>query len=296
MKSNPLIFLFVLFCIQMQAQDFVDITKLTFTSTERGNKASTTKTVVNSINFELTLPKVINEKKKLIFGIGMENTELRLQENDARRNLTSIRLNLGTKLQHSAKLAGTYMLLPKIASDFKQTSNKNVQFGALTILDFQLNESFKLKFGAYASTENFGVTLTPLIGFWQRSKNQKFYVNAVLPMRIDINYLLINKLNIGFEGSTSIKTYRTAMTSYAEEKSVRLAMYLSYGLFNKRLLLRGKFGFDTTDYGVYSSIDKTGFQFMAFPLSGYKRNRLNPEFLSNYYLGADLIFRLDLRK
>jgi hypothetical protein len=294
MKSNWLNLLFTISCISMQAQDFVDLAKLNYTSTQLGNAASTAKTSVNSINFELTLPKVINEKKKLIFGIGFENTELRLS--DFKKNLTGIRLNVGAKLQHSTKWAGTYILLPKIASDFKQMTNRDLQVGALTIFDYQLNETVKLKFGAYASTENFGTTLTPVVGLWHRSKNQKFYINANLPMRIDVNYLLINKLNIGFEGTTSIKTYRTIASTYTEEKSVRLAMYLSYGFLGKRLLLRGKFGFDTTDYGVYSSTDKTGFQIMAFPISGYKRNRLNPEFLPNYYLGADLIFRLDLRK
>ncbi|NJM78483.1 MAG: hypothetical protein HC854_00485, partial [Flavobacterium sp.] len=83
---------------------------------------------------------------------------------------------------------------------------------------------------------------------------------------------------------------------YVQEESIRFAMYAAYGFLDNALILRGKVGFDTTDYGLYNANDKVGLQVLTVQVSGDDRNRLNSEFDSGVFFGADLIYRFDLNK
>ena len=261
MKKTFLPILVFLICITTQAQDYVDIVKLSNNNATLGNIDDDYETNVNNLNFELYYPSVINEKLVIITGITAENTALNLSSFSDRSNLTMTRLNLGLKYKHSEKWSGTYVLLPKIASDFNNIGSNDYQFGGLAILDYQANENYKYKFGLYSSTENFGTTLTPIVGLWHRSKNEKLYINATLPIRMDVNYALTNKFSIGSDLLTSVKSYNLSEFNsdfYVQEESIRFAMYLSYGFLKNSLLVRGKVGYDTTDYGVYNSNDTVG--------------------------------------
>jgi hypothetical protein len=288
----------ILFTLNTQAQDYVDILKLTgFNSTmENGTNSETSP---GNINFELYYPSQINDKLVLLTGITAENTNLNLAPFSKASNITMTRLNLGMKYKHSEKWSGTYVLLPKIASDFNNLGSNDFQFGAIVVLDYQTKENFKYKFGLYSSTENFGTTLTPLIGLWHRSENKKLYINATLPIRMDINYALGNKFSIGSDLLTSIKSYNLSATNsmqYVQEESIRFGFYASYGMMDNAILLRAKVGYDTTDYGVYNSNDTVGLQILTKQVSGDDRTRLNTEFVAAPYIGGDIIYRFDLNK
>ena len=288
----------ILFTLNTQAQDYVDIVKLTgFNSTmENGTNSETSP---GNINFELYYPSQINDKLVLLTGITAENTNLNLSPLSKASNLTMTRLNLGMKYKHSEKWSGTYVLLPKIASDFNNLGSNDYQIGAIAILDYQTKENFKYKFGLYSSTEVFGTTLTPLIGLWHRSENKKLYINATLPIRMDVNYALGNKFSIGSDLLTSIKSYNlSAINSmqYVQEESIRFGFYASYGMMDNAILLRAKIGYDTTDYGVYNANDKVGLQILTKQVSGDNRTRLNTEFVAAPYIGGDTIYRFDLNK
>lgn len=288
----------ILFSLSSQAQDYVDIVKLTgFNSTmENGTNSETSP---GNINFELYYPTQINEKVVLLTGFTAENTNLNLAPFSKASNITMTRLNLGMKYKHSEKWSGTYILLPKIASDFNNLGSNDYQIGAIAILDYQTKENFKYKFGLYSSTENFGTTLTPLIGLWHRSENKKLYINATLPIRMDVNYALGSKFSIGSDLLTSIKSYNLSATNsmqYVQEESIRFGFYASYGMMDNAILLRAKVGYDTTDYGVYNSNDTVGLQILTKQVSGDNRTRLNTEFVAAPYVGGDIIYRFDLNK
>jgi hypothetical protein len=288
----------ILFTLNTQAQDYVDIVKLTgFNSTmENGTNSETSP---GNINFELYYPSQINDKLVLLTGITAENTNLNLSPLSKASNLTMTRLNLGMKYKHSEKWSGTYVLLPKIASDFNNLGSNDYQIGAIAILDYQTKVNFKYKFGLYSSTEVFGTTLTPLIGLWHRSENKKLYINATLPIRMDVNYALGNKFSIGSDLLTSIKSYNLSATNsmqYVQEESIRFGFYASYGMMDNAILLRAKIGYDTTDYGVYNANDKVGLQILTKQVSGDNRTRLNTEFVAAPYIGGDIIYRFDLNK
>ena len=298
MKKIKLLLLFALFTVAANAQDYVDIFKLSLNNATLGNVDNDYETSVNNLNMEVYYPKKLSEKAVLLTGFTVENTRLNLSPSSDRSSLTMTRLNLGIKYQHSEKWSGTYVFLPKLASDFENINSNAFQFGGLAVLDYQYNETSKVKFGLYASSENHGSTITPLIGLWHRSKDSKFYINATLPIRMDANYALSKSFSIGSDLATSIKSYNLGLNSdfYTQEESIRFALYAALGLMDNSIILRGKVGFDTTDYGVFDSNEKVGAQVLTFPLSTDKRKRLNSEFDSSLYIGFDAVYRFDLTK
>ncbi len=301
MKKSIFILTLVLLASQLQAQDFVDIIRASANNTNMGNvdEDDDYVTNINNQKLEFYYPKRANDKLVILSGFTLENTTITLFEGDNRRNLLMARLNLGIKHQHSEKLAGTYLVLPKIASDFKSIGAQDFQLGGLALMEYLIAPTWKVKLGLYVSSENHGSTITPLIGLWHRSKNEKFYIDAVLPIRMDINYTLVKTLSIGADVLTSVKAYNLFVNDsdfYVQEESIRLAAYLSYGFLDNALLFRVRAGLDLTDYSLYNVGDKIGGQLLTTPLSGDNRNRLNPEFASAFYFGGDLIYRFDLRK
>lgn len=299
MKKFNLMLLFALFTLSASAQDYVDIFKLSVNNATLGNIDNNYETGVNNLNMEVYYPKKLSEKAVLLTGFTVENTKLNLRPNVDRSSLTMTRFNLGMKYQHSEKWSGTYVFLPKIASDFENIGSNDFQFGGLAVLDYQYSATSKVKFGVYASSENHGSTITPLIGIWHRSKDSKFYINATLPIRMDANYALSKKFSVGSDLLTSIKSYNLSHVNsdnYVQEESIRFALYAALGLMDNSIIVRGKVGFDTTDYGVFNSNQKVGAQVLTFPLNTDKRTRLNSEFDSSLYVGFDAIYRFDLTK
>ena len=293
MRKKYFLLMLCSFGLAVNAQDYVDIVKFSANTSTLENGLNS-ETNVNNLNFELYYPKEINENLVLITGITAENTNLNLQPFFERTSITMTRLNLGAKYKHNEKWSGTYVLLPKLASDFDALGSKDFQFGAIVVMDYTVSENFKYKFGAYSSTENFGITLTPIIGLWHKSKNKKLYINATLPIRMDVNYSVAEKVSLGADLLTSIKSYNVSFNQYVQEESIRFGFYAQYKMLDNSLLLRAKLGYDTTDYGLYNQGDTIGLQVLTFQVGGDDRNRINKEFLAAPYFGGDLIYRFDL--
>ncbi len=299
MKKTLLILVLLISATTIQAQDYIDLVKVSHNRATLGNIDETNEdeTDVSNTLAEVYFPIPITAKAVAIAGFTYENTRLGIGFTDDRSNLIMTRLNLGLKLNHGNNWSGTYVALPKLASDFDGLSGDDFQIGGLALLEKKYTASYGLKFGAYSSTENFGTTLTPLVGVWYKSKNRKFYINATLPIRADVNYSLTKKLSVGANLLTSVKSYNLGefdSNFYTQEESIRFGLFTSYGFFDNNLILRGKVGFDTTDYGLYGEGDKVGLQVLTFQVGGDDRARLNSEFDSSVFFGLDLIFRAGL--
>ena len=164
-------------------------------------------TDVSNTNIELYMPIPITQKAVILAGFTYEKTglgnmffdfgESQYDFVDGSKNLIMTRLNLGMKIKHGNKWSGTYVALPKLASDFSNLGADDFQMGGLALLEKKYSSRKVLKFGAYVSSENFGTTVTPIIGLWYKSKNSKFYVNATLPIRADVNYSLTDAFSLG---------------------------------------------------------------------------------------------------
>jgi hypothetical protein len=286
--------------LTVTAQDYLDIARLnigntTLSNIEDGDREDFETTITN-LNFEFLYPTPIGKKTVLITGLTAESTGLELNANAAGESLIMTRLNLGVKMYHSKKWTGTYMLLPKIASNFDGLGGNDFQFGAIALMEQRLKNRFRLKYGLYSSTEEFGQIITPLLGVYYRTPNNKFYIDAAFPIRMEANYSLSKKFSLGADLRTSIKSYNLNgdTSAYVQEESIRAAFYAGLGLMKNKFLIRAKVGLDTTDYGLYESGDKVGAQVLTFTLKEDTRTRLNDEFASSLFVGLDLIYRLGL--
>ncbi|SEK42784.1 hypothetical protein SAMN04487910_0503 [Aquimarina amphilecti] len=297
MKKLILCSCLFLFSFVTNAQDYTDIVRLNISRTNLEDKERTFDTDITNVNFEIIYPKILNDNLILLTGLTAEHTNLDISQLTPDQNLIMTRLNAGVKIKHSEKWSGTYVALPKLASDFDNLGAKDFQIGGIALLDFQYNNNVRAKFGVYSSSENFGTIITPLLGFFYRSVNKKFHLDAVLPIRLEANYMLWNHFSLGLDLRTSVKSYNLVnqdIDFYVQEESVRASIYGSYGLFENSFLIRAKIGLDTTDYGVYASGDKSGVQLLTFTLNDDNRIRLNNEFDSNLFLGLDFIYRFDI--
>tara|TARA_R110000868_G_scaffold4211_2_gene26411 strand:+ start:9668 stop:9925 length:258 start_codon:yes stop_codon:yes gene_type:complete len=59
------------------------------------------------------------------------------------------------------------------------------------------NVELKYKYGVYANTEKYGMIVVPILGLYYLSSNQKFEMNASLPIMADANYKLYPKIGLG---------------------------------------------------------------------------------------------------
>lgn len=307
MKNLYICFIAVLITNSLNAQNYLDALKISHGRTTLGNLENGNETEVSNTLIDLAYPIPVTANTVFVGGFTYENTRLGLDNlspvvsgiNENRSNLIMTRLTAGIKQTHSKGWTGTYVILPKFASDFAGDGlrSEDFQIGALALLEKKYTSRYGLKFGTYMSTENFGTTLTPIVGVWFKSESNKFTVNAVLPIRADINYELTDKFSVGANLLTSIKSYNLSETNsdfYVQEESIRFALFTSYGFLDNSLILRLKAGLDTTDYGLYAQGDTVGLQILTLQVNGDTRNRLNAEFDSSLFFGLDLIYRLDL--
>ena len=289
---------FLIFGTMSYAQDYLDVVKATYHTATLGNVDNDEETDVGNANVEVYFPLPLTSDITLISGFTYENTRLSLNNSISRTNLIMTRLNLGVKLDHGNKWSGTYVALPKFASDFNDIGDNDFQMGGLALLEKRYSSKYSLKFGTYVSSENFGTTVTPLIGLWYKSKNKKFYINATLPIRADANYSVTDHFSVGGNLLTSVKSYNIASQLgngfYVQEESIRFSAFAAYGLLDDSLIVRARVGFDTTDYGLYAQGDDVGVQVLTFQVGGDDRTRLNSEFEAAPFVGLDLIFRTGL--
>ncbi|PQJ16981.1 hypothetical protein [Nonlabens tegetincola] len=292
------------------SQTTLDVVRLNLARTSMQDvEGDFEETDISNVNLEILYPTPLSSKTTLVTGLTVENTQIdnlfSLQganfpnifnslEDD---RLLMTRLNLGVKMKHSRKWTGNYVLLPKFASNFDGDLDNAFQFGAIAFMEMKKNSRRVYRFGMYSSTEEFGQIITPLVGVYYRTKNRKFTLDALLPIKMEANYYFSKKFALGADLRTSVKSYFLngySQDLYAQEESIRFGLYASYGLFKNQVLARIKAGFDTTDYGVYNTGDKVGAQVLTFQVSGDDRNRLNAEFDSSFFVGLDLIYRVGL--
>src|SRR5690606_29795756 len=120
-------------CTICSAQNYVDLAKVFYANTPVNQfDTSTVGTHVQEYGLDATLPIVLKNGNALITGLYAEKITTRI--NPVEPNLTSVyttMLKLGVKLNHSKKWSGTYILLPKLSSDFKEINANDFQLGAI---------------------------------------------------------------------------------------------------------------------------------------------------------------------
>ena len=282
------------------AQNYIDLANLAYSITPQNSfENSTAKTQVEELEFQFTFPNVLDDKNTFIANLMLESNALRLDPSLAQRTtLASLGIALGLNHRYSEKLAITYLVIPKIASDLDQITSQGFQLGGLALATLKKNEHLNYKFGLYANTEEFGLFLVPYAGFYYLSPSKRFeaYITTI---NGDINYMLTDKVNIGGDvnGLTSSyalsNPYFGSTAEYFAKNTTEFFAYVRYPIA-KNLFLKAKAGYAITrTYKVFEQSDKVALGLSLFFL-GDDRNQLNTPLQKGALFKLELVYRFPL--
>jgi hypothetical protein len=294
MKQIKLLLLVVILfsALSTYSQNYVDLARFHYSTTPQNTFDSIPgNTNIEEFGADITLPIKLNDDNAILTGFYLEQIKTKLHPSDNPRTVSTINLKLGYNKKHGEKWSGTYMLLPKISSDFKNITNKDFQIGAIVLMKYNKKENLKYNIGAYYNSELFGPFIVPLLGLYYKSKNDRFEVNLTLPIWADVNYKLNNFIKVGANFAAFVRSYHLSEdAAYVVKKSNDLFGYLQFNL-TKSLLLQTKTGYTIgRSYKVYNDNDKADFGFSAFRF-GDERTVLNPTFKDGLIFKIRLIYR-----
>ncbi len=297
MNRLVFIFIFITFNKFLFSQDYVDLAKFHWATSPNNTFDSIGgKTNVEEIGADILLPVKLNDAHIVLTGLYVEQIKTQFHPLAETSSLYTFNLKIGYNRIHSEKWSGTYMFLPKLSSDMEITSPKNMQFGGLLLMKYSKSKTQNYSFGAYYNNELFGPFVVPLLGMYYKSANEKFEVNATLPIWADINYKLINFISVGTNFSAFVRSYYLSENNaYVVKKTNELFGYLQFNI-TKNIVLQTKTGYSIgRSYRAYDESNKVDFGFSAFRF-GDNRTVLNPDFNDGLIFRIRLIYRYNLNK
>jgi hypothetical protein len=295
-----LIFFFLITPFISNCQEYVDALKLGYRYANNAKFKNTDEsTTISSYNAAITFPIELNEKYALITGIDFSANHLLLfPDYNQSTTLYNTLLKVGLATTHSEKWSSTVVLLPKIASDYKNLSIDDFYFGIYAIAKLKKSKHFKYRFGFYASTEAFGVFATPIIGAYYLSPNNRFEIDASLPIQAIVNYKF-GKSAVGFDyfgiGRSYNISQETPIPVYVDQRPLEFSSYFQYGILENSILLRAKVGYSNNTYEVYEQGDTLDFRISAFSF-GDNRTQLNPDILGSVFFKVEAIYRIHFKE
>jgi hypothetical protein len=215
----------------------------------------------------------------------------------------SFALKAGFTWKHSDKWTGTYVFLPKVASDFKQPlARKDFQFGGIALLRYNHTSNLKYRFGIYGNTELFGPWVVPILGLYYLSPSKKFEANVTLPLTADMNYRLSPLFHVGANFFGLVRTYHLTEgvasdtgTGYVARSTNELYAYLRLNLGKTSVIQLKVGGSLGRSYRVYYEKDQVGF---GMPLAYFRdsRDALNVDFEDGLIGQVVYIYRVPIVK
>jgi uncharacterized protein DUF6268 len=281
----------------ISAQNYVDLARFHYVSTPQNSFDSIGgSTNIQEFGADITLPIKLNDDNAIITGFYLEQIRTKLDSGANNTSISTTNLKVGFNRNHSEKWNGTYMLLPKVSSDFKNLTGKDFQLGGLILMKYKKKENLKYHLGIYANNDLFGVLISPLLGFYYKSPNNKFEANFTLPIWADINYALTDWLNTGMNFLAITRTYNlTNDNAYLTKSTNELYGYLQFKLKNS-MLIQTKAGYSLgRSYEAYSSNDKVDLNVWGINF-GDNRTILNSTFKDGLLFKIRLIYRFNLNQ
>ncbi len=301
MNKQILAIICILIMQPIWAQNYVDILKVNYGNIlDSGFENSDAKTNVSLLDISLTYPIKLSDKVAVVTGIDYTQHALDLAPNAETSTLNSITLKAGLNIKHNDQWSGTYVVLPKIASQDLHTDGDHLFFGGLALLKYQKSERMQYRFGAYASSEAFGTFMTPILGLYYQSEDKHWEVSASLPINADVNYSFNDAMAIGlgfqaFVRSFSLEREVNAPELYAQMSNIEFAPYVQHSFLDKSILVRLQAGYSTASYEVFEEGDTLPIRVSAFEF-GDGRDLLNPEMNGNLFVRVGATYRFHLDK
>ncbi|MFT5723317.1 MAG: hypothetical protein ACI9JN_000427 [Bacteroidia bacterium] len=298
MKKINLIPFLLVWSSMAIAQDYIDLAKFDYAITPANTfDSAAATTTLREINGDLTVPIVINDSFTFLTGITYDNIFASFDPDRKEESLTGVTLKLGANVKHNSKWSGTYMLLPKISSDFKFISNRDFQLGAVVLMKYIKTDHFNYKFGVYGNTELFGPFIVPIFGFYHLNPSEKFEAKVLLPLSVDLNYSMTKSVRFGLNFKGQIRSYNvnTTVGAEADRYLVKSAndvyTYLQYGTKNGLNFQLGVGRSVGRLYRMYN--DKVS---LALPLFyfGDNRTQVNTDFSDSWLLKLSVFYRFKI--
>lgn len=288
-------FLFV--CVEVAGQKYVDIARFYYGNSSLNhfdNSDSTTR--VKEIGLDITMPIVLNPSDAILSGLLYDRTQVRLFESEPEETISILGLRAGLSKKHSEKWSGTYILIPKIASDFESITWKDFQLGAIVLMKYTKRENLNYKLGAYYNSEFFGPMFVPLFGMYYLSANTRFEANLTLPFLADANYKLHEHIQVGINFFGQVRSFHLSQLpegdheGYVVKASNDLFAYLKFNL-SKQISIQTKAGYSLgRSYRVYDESDKIIFGSILVRV-GDDRQQLNTDFENGLVYQATVVYR-----
>ena len=297
MKRTLTLTLHVLLITNAFGQKYVDIAKFWYGNSSLNKfDNSTASTRLQEVGVDVTMPFVVNSSDAVLSGLFYERITTRLFEDDPETTVSVIGVRAGMSKKHSDKLSGTYLLIPKIASDFEHIGTQDFQVGAIALLKYTRSDKKNYKVGLYYNSELFGPFVVPLFGIYYLSENEKFETNLTLPFLADMNYKLHERLNIGLNFNGQVRSYHltevssTSLPGYLVKATNELYSYLKFNL-TESLSIQTRLGYSVgRNYRVYDENDKITFGTMLIKV-GDDRTQLNTDFSDGFIYQATVLYR-----
>lgn len=298
LKKSYLLILLLLMCSDARSQQYADLAKFDFTITPPDAfDSSNFATRMQEINADVTAPVRFGEGHAFLTGVTYENTQASFDPEREIESTTGLTLKLGVKYKHNEKWSGTYLVLPKLSSDFGAVTQRDVQLGGAVLLKYRKSDRINYKFGGYYNQELFGPFFVPIFGFYYLSESEKFEAKALLPLSVGLNYNFVGDFSIGMTYRGQIRSYDMT-TPYGEEEERYLArstneayLYLQYALSNGiHFQIHGGRSIGR-NYRVFTETVP-----FAMPLFYFNDNRkqLNTDFADGWLFKIAAFYRLKL--
>ena len=145
MKKCYLLILLSFIGTSLSAQSYIDLIRVTSNNATLGNIDNNNETDIHNFQVDALFPVPVAPTTGIVAGFTYENTRLGLQFTERRTNLIMPRLNVGIKHELKNDWSLTAVVLPKLASDFGDSSGDNFQIGALALFEKKVNRN-KIRF------------------------------------------------------------------------------------------------------------------------------------------------------
>ena len=282
------------------AQNYIDLVKLDYAITPVNTFDTTTATTtLQEINGDLTVPIAINDRFAILTGVSYENFSASFNPGRKVESMTGITLKLGANIIHNKRWSGTYMLLPKVSSDLKKVSNRDLQLGGAVLMKHTKTDHFNYKLGVYANSELFGAFIVPIFGFYYLNPSEKFEAKVLLPLSVDINYSISKGARFGLNFKGQVRSYHvntplgTETDRYLEKSANDLYAYFQYGTKSG---LNFQMGFGRSMARTYRIYDEKVSFGMPLFYFGDNRTQLNSDFSDSWLFKVAIFYRLKLKE
>lgn len=157
------------------------------------------------------------------------------------------------------------LFAPRFMSDMENATKDNWQFGGVVLFENRYSENLMIRFGALSNSEQFGLSLTPLLHIdWELTP--KWSIAGMLPVYAKVSYRVNENLTAGFSHFALITSYRLGNLAYEndyiERTSIDLTLFARQQLI-KNIFVEGRLGFAVArEYAQYAEDQKIDFRLM----------------------------------